>query len=115
MRSVAEHPDRIAMVINEARRGSDLFEWVAERYLSPLYASLDAVIGAAAEKGQIRLIPAANLTSILVGSAFYFFSVAPIMQRFYGVDARDPDEIERHIDWVVDIAMNGVTAEDRHA
>ena len=113
MRSVADRPERIAIVIGEARRGSELFDWVADQYLAPIYEALDSVIAAAVEKGEIKPIPAASLTSILVGSAFSFFSVAPIMERFYGVDARSPEEIERHIDQVVDAVMNGIVVTER--
>lgn len=108
MRSVAEHPERMAMVFGEARNGSERFAWVSGRYLARIYALLDQTIEAAAAKGQIKPIAPAHLTSLLVGASFAFFAMAPVVGHFYKLDARRPDNIERHIDSVVEVVMNGM-------
>lgn len=108
MRSVAEHPERMAMVFSEARNSSQRFAWVSDRYLARIYALLDEAIAAAARKGQIKPIAPAHLTSLLAGASFAFFATAPVVGRFYKLDTRRPEIVERHIDCVVEVVMNGM-------
>ncbi len=108
MRSVAEHPERMAMVFGEARAGSKRFAWVSDRYLARIYALLDDAIEGAVRKGQIKPIAAAHLTSLLAGASFAFFATAPVVGRFYKLDTRRPDNVEAYIDSVVEVVMNGM-------
>ncbi len=108
MRSAAEHPERMAMVFGEARNGSERFAWVSSRYLARIYGMLDQAIEAAVRKGQIKPVASAHLTALLVGASFAFFSIAPVVGHLYKLDTRRPDVIERHIDSVIEVVMNGL-------
>lgn len=108
MRSAAEHPERMAMVFGEARNGSERFAWVSSRYLARIYGMLDQAIEAAVRKGQIKPVASAHLTALLVGASFAFFSIAPVVGHLYKLDTRRPDVIDRHIDSVIEVVMNGL-------
>lgn len=104
----ARHPLHTLIIFNELRTGGDRFDWLIERYLRPLHARLDAVIAAAVATGRIRPVPAAHLSSIVIGAAAHFFGAAPLIARLYDIDVQDPEVIEAHATWAVEILMNGL-------
>jgi TetR/AcrR family transcriptional regulator len=103
---VARHPDHAALIVNEVRCAGDRFDWLVETHLRPLHAHFDAVIAMAHGAGAIKPIPAASLTSMLIGAATQFFTGRPLIARLYG--AATADDAQTHIDWIVDVILHGI-------
>ncbi|MFN2425449.1 MAG: TetR family transcriptional regulator [Candidatus Binatia bacterium] len=104
----ARHPAHTFIILNELRSGGARFDWLVERHLGPLHSRLDRFIDAAIATGSIRPVPAAHLSSIAIGATVHFFGAAPLLSRLYNVATHDPDVIEAHSRWVLEILMKGL-------
>jgi TetR/AcrR family transcriptional regulator len=104
----AQHPLHTLLVLNEIRAAGPRLDWLVEHHLAPLHARFDRVIGEAAQSGRIRRVPAAHLASIFVGAVTHFFGGAPLVERLYGVDARDPLVAAAHVEAVLAVLLDGI-------
>ncbi|GLR15801.1 TetR/AcrR family transcriptional regulator [Portibacter lacus] len=92
----AEYPEFQQIVVQEVFSESERSIWLISELLRPIYAYFSEILESEQEKGNMKKIPAANLTSFIIGSITTLFSRSFQMKKLYGIDAFSPEEIEKH-------------------
>ena len=98
----AEHPEFHKLVFHEMCTETERADWLIDKVLKPLHhffgvTELNNVSG----KDGFMGIPAANISSIMIGAVNIFFTHAFQMKKMYGTDPFEKAEIERHADIVI--------------
>lgn len=104
----AKHPEFQQIVVQEMFSKSDRSKWLIDELLKPIYGYINVVQAREQEAGRIKTIPAANLTSFIIGSITTLFSRSYQMQAQYGVDPFDEEEVERHADIINELLFHGM-------
>jgi hypothetical protein len=69
---------------------------------------LEEAIKEEQRKGTVKAIPPANLFSFIIGSITTFFARSYQMQKLYGVNSFDQDQIKQHIQLISDLILGGL-------
>ena len=104
----ARYPEFQQIVVQEVFSESPRSEWLIEELLQPIYTFMVDIIEAEIEKGTIKDIPKANLTSFIIGSITTLFSRSFQMKKLYGVDAFDEKVVEEHATIINDLIFEGM-------
>jgi AcrR family transcriptional regulator len=73
----ARQPDHFAMIMAEARAGTDRFAWVQAHYTGVLFREVISLLRQARDLGQIRDVALDQVAMMLVGGILARFSVDP--------------------------------------
>lgn len=105
---VARRPEFFMIAIVEAREETERLTYLMERYIDPLNKTMEELILAAQEKGQIMRAPVLNLLEIMIGASIIFFgpSAAFRFSEEFSVEGVRPKV--RHADVVVDVLFDGL-------
>lgn len=106
----AEYPEFQQIIVQEVFSDSERSNWLIEELLTPIYANIDEILKEEQEKGTIKKIPAANLTSYIIGAITTFYSRSFLMKKMYGVDAFQESEIQKHADVMNELIFEGLIA-----
>ena len=101
----AEFPEFQQIVVHEVFSESDRSEWLITTLMRPIYNYFEEILQEEQEKGSIKCIPPANLTSFIIGSITTLFSRSYQMKKLYGIDAFTQEEIEQHADLMNDLII----------
>ena len=112
VRFVARRPEFMRLMNDEAKRDGPRMRWLADRFVGPMTAALDAQVARAQAAGLVAPISPVSLRYIVLGAAGLVFSQAPECRYLTGVDPTDPAFAERHADAVVALLR---AMEPRHA
>ena len=104
----AEFPEFQQIVVQEVFSQSERSEWLTTGLLKSIYSYFEEVLEEEKEKGSIKNVPPANLTSFIIGSITTLFSRSFLMQRLYGVDAFSPSEVENHADVMNELIVSAL-------
>ncbi len=104
----AEYPEFQQIVVQEVFSESERSDWLLEYLLHPIYVNFENVLKEEQEKGHIKKIAPANLSSFLIGAITTLFSRSYQMKKMYGIDAFNEEEIEKHADYMNDLLFNGI-------
>jgi AcrR family transcriptional regulator len=104
----AKNPEFQQIVVHEMFSDSERSRWLVEDLLKPIYAYFEANLKEEQEKGTIKTVPAANLTSFVIGSITTLFSRSFQMKMLYGIDAFDDKEIDKHAEIINDLLFSGL-------
>ncbi|WP_235297156.1 TetR/AcrR family transcriptional regulator [Portibacter marinus] len=108
----AEFPEFQQIVVQEVFSESERSEWLITELLRPIYRFFEEILQEEQDKGTIKCIPSANLTSFIIGSITTLFSRSYQMKKLYGVDAFSADEVERHADIMNDLILEALIVRD---
>lgn len=100
----ARNPSHLNLIMSEMRVNSERREWLHLKYTSVLPTSLTRIINDAQASGEIREIPPAHLTSIIIGSVVLFFSVNSSLSE----DVDIHELADRHADFVLETLLDGL-------
>ncbi|MEO1435652.1 MAG: TetR/AcrR family transcriptional regulator [Bacteroidota bacterium] len=100
----AAHPEFHQIVFHEMCTKTERLNWLIENVLSFLYAQVkwentEIIDG----RRYFNGIPLANLYTICIGAANTYFIHDVEMQTIFNVNPREPKEIERHADIIIDL------------
>jgi AcrR family transcriptional regulator len=111
----ANHPEFHQVIAFEMAHQSKRADWLLEHILRPLQADIEKRINILQTAGLIKKIPMANFTSITVGAANVFFTQGYQMQKLYGVDVFEEEEVNRHAEAVIELFLNGILVKNHPA
>lgn len=114
-RFTARYPQHVALIVNESKVEGPRFQWLVERYLRPMHKQLDEVIERATASGQIQAIPAAHLTSFVIGSITQFIFARSLVRDIYGLDSRDIETVSIHAEWMLKVLLDGISVKQPDA
>jgi len=113
VRFVARRPEFMRLMNDEAKRDSPRMRWLADRFVGPMTAALDAQLARARAQGLVGAVSPVSLRYIVLGAAGLVFSQAPECRYLTGVDPTDPKFAERHADAVVALVRTAVAPRRR--
>ena len=79
-----------------------------DELLQPIFAPMQNIIATETAKGRIKDIPAANLTSFIIGSITTLFTRSFQMKKMHGIDSLDKEQIDLHVTLINDLIFNGL-------
>jgi len=106
----ARYPENASIILNEMRVPGDRFKWLVETYVGPIHDHLDSLILRATEKKQIKPIPPVHLTTTILIAIAHFFSVKQLLAEIYHVDPLDPEVVDAHANYVIEMIFHGIQA-----
>ena len=100
----AEHPAFYKIVFHEMCTQTERADWMVSNVLTPFHL-LFTVASPSAEipPSTFGGYPIANISSLLIGAANVFFIHAFQMEKMYGVNPFEKEEIEKHADIVIEL------------
>jgi len=104
----AKNPEFQQIVVQEVFSQSERSEWLIEELLRPIFGFMGQILEEERNKGTIKNIPNANLTSFIIGSITTLFSRSFQMQKLYGIDSFDEQEVEQHATFIIDLLFDGL-------
>lgn len=105
---VAKYPQFGQFILREGVQTSPRLDWMVEEWLKPMLNPFKELYGKGVSQGWLRDIPFPQLIMIVTASASHFFSMGPLVQSLYGVDAASPEQVLAHSDAVVDVSINAL-------
>lgn len=101
----ARHPEHARLMVQESCRDTERFRWMVDMFIMKTSKSSGAFVQWLQDEG---LVPPASLPAlvyILVGGAQLFYTLAPEVQRAWGVDPTNPAVIEAHVEAFVRLVI----------
>lgn len=108
---VARYPQFGQFILREGVQESSRLAWMVEEWLKPLLNQFHEVYKKGAVEGWVKDIPFPQLIMLITASASHFFSLAPLVNSLYGIDANSPDQVLAQSDAVVEVAVNAILRE----
>ena len=104
----AKYPEFQQVVVQEVFSDNPRSAWLIDELLQPIFAPMQSIIAVETAKGRIKDIPAANLTSFIIGSITTLFTRSFQMKKMHGIDSLDPEQIDLHVTLINDLIFNGL-------
>jgi len=105
----AEYPEFYKIVFHEMCTKTARADWIIETVLAPLHRFFKKNSNAEnGEKSTMGGFPIANMLSITVGAANVFFIHNYHLEKMYGVNPFDKEEIVKHADIVIELLFKNL-------
>ncbi len=101
----AQHPEHARLMVQESCRDSERFRWMVDTYIVRTSHSAGAFVQWLQDEGLVPPASIPALVYILVGAAQLFHTLAPEVQRVWGVDPTNPAVIDSHVDALVRLVI----------
>ena len=108
----AKNPEFQQVVVQEVFSDNPRSNWLIEEILRPIFGYMEGIIKEEQEKGRLKQIPPANLSSFIIGSITTLFSRSFQMKQMYGIDPFDTEQVDRHVEVINDLIFNGLVIRD---
>lgn len=105
IRYCARQPNHARIVIHESMRGGERLQWMAEQFIRPDHDAVSAVIQALIDAGELPDVSPVALLYLIVSMCQLPFVIANEAQTLYGIDMRQPAEIEKLTDAVLAVLV----------
>ena len=99
----SRHPEFGQLIFREGTQHSERLEWLVSEWMQPLLEPLMKEQAKGIEEGWLRDIPFAHIASILSASGTAFFSMTPLIESAYGVNAQDGIQSKAYTDTVIEM------------
>jgi AcrR family transcriptional regulator len=110
----AQNPEFQQVVVQEVFSNNPRSAWLIDELLRPIFAFMEGIVEEEQKKGRIKKVPAANLTSFIIGSITTLFSRSFQMHQMYGINAFDQKEIDQHVEVINDLIFKGLLQSNTH-
>ena len=104
----AKNPEFQQVVVQEVFSDNPRSNWLIEEILRPIFGYMEGIIQEEQEKGRLKQIPPANLSSFIIGSITTLFSRSFQMKQMYDIDPFDTEQIDKHVEVINDLIFNGL-------
>ncbi|MBO9709086.1 MAG: TetR/AcrR family transcriptional regulator [Caulobacter sp.] len=101
----ARHPEHARLMVQESVRDSERFRWAADEFIVETRKAAENFILLCQREGILPKVSVAASVYIFVGAAQLFYTLAPEVERVWGLDPSDPKVIEDHADALVAIMV----------
>lgn len=106
----AENPVAALIVTRETLNPGSRLDWLTEHLLTPLHQIMVPLLEHGMAVGVLRPIPIPHFMQAMVGAVVSFFSSGPALRPLYGIDPLTPESIERHVDFMASLLIEGIRA-----
>lgn len=96
------------IAVHEAMQRSPRLEWLMQRYVGQTYRAFDSVIEEAIALGQIKALPVADVTTLILTAGSMPFVADAWTEVLYGFSQTSETHTESYIDTVIDIIFSGL-------
>ena len=98
----AKHPELYRITVLEMIEGGDRLEWLARNHLREFMERTMAWTSIAQEAGIFaRDVSPLNLVYVMMGAIQTIFMMAPQIERSFGIDVFDPQQVENHAESIL--------------
>jgi len=104
----ASYPEFQQVVVQEVFSDTPRSNWLIEELLKPIFSIMEGIIKEEQTSGRIKSIPAAHLSSFIIGSIITFFARSHQMKKLYNVDSFDQQEVDNHVTYITELILNGL-------
>ena len=104
----AKYPEFQQVVVQEVFSDNPRSEWLIDELLIPIFGIMGNIIKTEQNKGRIKDIPQANLTSFIIGSITTLFSRSFQMKKMHGINPLDKEQVDLHVTFINDLIFNGL-------
>jgi AcrR family transcriptional regulator len=101
----AQHPEHARLMVQESCRDTERFRWMVDTFIVRTSEPSGAFVQWMVDEGIIPPASIPALVYILVGAAQLFYTLAPEVQRIWGIDPSNKAVIEAHIDALVRLVV----------
>ncbi|MCW6536418.1 TetR/AcrR family transcriptional regulator [Sphingomonas lycopersici] len=101
----AQHPEHARLMVQESCRDTERFRWMVDTFIMKTSKSSGAFVQWLQDEGIVPPASLPALVYILVGAAQLFYTLAPEVQRVWGLDPTNPAAIEAHVDALVRLVI----------
>lgn len=105
VRFVARRPEFVRLMHEEGKRRGTRMRWIVDRYVRPLYRSVEVMVERLRAAGQLWLdVDATHFFYMLAGGAGLIFHQAEECSRLTGVDPFDEEVVAEHarvVEWML--------------
>ncbi|MFN3219232.1 MAG: TetR/AcrR family transcriptional regulator [Acidimicrobiales bacterium] len=109
LRSSAENPDLMCIMLDEGRRDEWRLDWMVETHVRSFYEAVRTIFENARRHLAVREISAVQFYYLLVSSAS-IFAMAPECRLLSGTDPTGPGMVDAHVELIVSLLMAPGTA-----
>jgi TetR/AcrR family transcriptional regulator len=115
LRSAAERPEPVLILLREIMDEGPHLDRLAERWVAPLFHAGMEEIRRNVEAGIFHPHPAGSVLGVIGGLTLFHVLTAPLTRRVTGGNPLARDEIERQVQVATHFALNGLQAAERPA
>lgn len=105
----ARYPEFNQLLLREGTQASERLNWMVDTWLRPALEPFYDIYLEGASEGWLKPVPFPQLVFTVATAAASFFSLAPLANALYRVDALNPEEVLRQSDAVVDLMLSILT------
>jgi AcrR family transcriptional regulator len=88
----------------------EVIDSFVDRFARRNLETMNRLLDEGRESGEVRDVEALLLMPLLFGSSLFFFLMAPVMRRLYGIDEITPEIARRFADQTADVVLRGIRA-----
>lgn len=104
----SQHPEFGQFIMREGAQQTSRLEWLATELIKPVLQTFYDVYLEGAADGWLKPIPFPQLMMMVTAAASNFFSLAPLVNTLYDVEALSPEEALAHSDAVVEMVISSI-------
>lgn len=107
----ATHRDIGLLMSNEGARDSERLDYIYETYIEPVLAPLDRLLRHLIDQGHADPVSMRTVFLLIAHGAAAPFGLVPLARRLDRSDPLSPKNVEKHIDVVTRIIINGIRSD----
>ena len=96
------------IAVHEAMQRSSRLEWLMKRYVGQTYRAFDRVIEESISLGQIKALPVADVTTLILTAGSMPFVADAWTDILYGFSQTSETQMTSYIDTVMDVVFAGL-------
>lgn len=104
----AKHPEFHQVITYEMAHQSARADWLLTNILRPLHLNFQQEFQKLERADLIKKLHLPSFISILIGAANIYFNQAYQTKQLYDVDVFEEQEVNKHIDTVIELFFNGI-------
>jgi TetR/AcrR family transcriptional regulator len=104
----AEYPVVGRLMIAEAATPGPRLEWMAERHVAPMFRKMEALFDMGQKSGLVKNLPLTSIMFAFLGAVPHLFDCAPLVRLLYDIDPLEPQQVDRHVDALIEIFARGL-------
>ncbi len=104
----AKYPEFQQVVIQEVFSDNPRSAWLIDELMQPIFGFMEAILQEEIQKGRIKDIPPANLSSFIIGSITTLFTRSFQMRKMHGIDPFDSEQVDQHVELMNDLLFTGL-------
>lgn len=103
VRFAGKYPQFGQFMMREGTQKSERLDWMIDTWARPTLGLIVADYNAGVAEGWLKSVPFPQAVSIIMAASMQFFSLAPMIESMYGVNAHDPEQVALHTKAVVEL------------